>query len=288
MQDRETVALRDSEAAQHIADRRWPDGVRCPKCDSIDVAVRGARPERRWPQWRCRSCRRDFTVLTATEWSRTRLSPRAVLAAADNAKPDDAKPGVEHSEASRRMRRVVETELSAGTRKVASAMRARPLGATTAKIAELADMSTPQTRRALRDLSRRGWAAEHRGTVKDGHRLAPTALWALTYTSECIEALRHLPQHPAPMPAGTPDIVPPEFWHLFWSGTSGPELRISTDGTRIAGALIGSNDLSAEAWALRTLPLPVLEELRDARGFGSDDTASLIAYTIRHRSARRA
>ena len=283
MKDRGATGFHENAAAQEIADRRWRDGVRCPKCDSSDVVARRMRPERRWPQWRCRACRRDFTALTATEWSGSHLSPEAVLAALNSDRP-----GVELSEEAACARRVVEDELAAGAQRVLAVLRRRPLGATTAKIAELAVVSTAQTRRALRDLSQRGWAAKQRGAVRDGHRLMPAVLWALTYTAECIEALRYLPQRPVPMPSGMPDIVPPAFWHLFWSGTPGPELRISTDGVRIAGALIGSNDPSAEAWALRTLPVSVLEELQRVSGYESGDAASLITCEIEHRRSQHA
>lgn len=283
MHDWGATGFHENAAAQEIADRRWSDGVRCPKCDSSDVVCRRKRPERRWPQWRCRACRRDFTALTATEWSGSHLSPEAVLAALNSAKP-----GVERSEEAACVRRVVEEELAASTRRVMVVLRRRPVGATTAKIAELADVSTAQTGRALRDLSQRSWAVKQRGAVRDGYRSMPAMLWALTYTAECIEALRFLPQRPVPMPSGMPDIVPPAFWHLFWSGTSGPELRISTDGVRIAGALIGSNDPSAEAWALRALPLSVLEELQRVRGYESADAASLITCEIELRRSQHA
>ena len=45
------------------AAERWPDGVRCPSCDAEDVQ---ARPTRKPQPYRCRVCRRDFSVKTAT------------------------------------------------------------------------------------------------------------------------------------------------------------------------------------------------------------------------------
>ena len=45
------------------AAERWPDGVRCPSCDADDVQ---ARPTRKPQPYRCRVCRRDFSVKTAT------------------------------------------------------------------------------------------------------------------------------------------------------------------------------------------------------------------------------
>ena len=53
----------DATAEQWFTDVRWPDGVRCPKCDSYNVQERTSRK----PQpYRCRSCRKDFSVKTDT------------------------------------------------------------------------------------------------------------------------------------------------------------------------------------------------------------------------------
>lgn len=44
-------------------EQRWPDGVACPFCGSIEVSARASRK----PQpYRCRSCRKDFSVKTGT------------------------------------------------------------------------------------------------------------------------------------------------------------------------------------------------------------------------------
>ncbi len=85
-----------------------------------------------------------------------------------------------------------------------------------------------------------------------------------------------------------PDTVPSVFWRLFWSGTSGPELRISEDALRIAGSTIGSNDLSAEAWALTTLSASALQELRQMRGYETGDAASLLACELGRREMAHA
>ena len=51
----------EAEAARLFIEARWPDGVRCPVCDSDNVA------ERTKPQpFRCRACRKDFSVKTGT------------------------------------------------------------------------------------------------------------------------------------------------------------------------------------------------------------------------------
>ncbi len=53
----------DATAEQWFIDTRWPNGVRCPKCDSDNIQERTTRK----PQpYRCRSCRKDFSVKTGT------------------------------------------------------------------------------------------------------------------------------------------------------------------------------------------------------------------------------
>ena len=54
----------DDETAEHwFTEVRWPDGVRCPKCQSDNIQERTSRK----PQpYRCRFCRKDFSVKTDT------------------------------------------------------------------------------------------------------------------------------------------------------------------------------------------------------------------------------
>ena len=53
----------DATAEQWFIDTRWPDGVHCPACDSDNIQERKSRK----PQpYRCRECRKDFSVKTGT------------------------------------------------------------------------------------------------------------------------------------------------------------------------------------------------------------------------------
>ena len=53
----------DETAEQWFTEVRWSDGVHCPKCDSDNIQERATRK----PQpYRCRSCRKDFSVKTDT------------------------------------------------------------------------------------------------------------------------------------------------------------------------------------------------------------------------------
>ena len=53
----------DATAEQWFIEQRWPNGVYCPKCGSFNVAERKSRK----PQpYRCRDCRKDFSVRVGT------------------------------------------------------------------------------------------------------------------------------------------------------------------------------------------------------------------------------
>ena len=53
----------DAAAERWLVRERWPDGVQGPGCASDDVQ---ARPTRKPQPYRCRACRRDFSVKTDT------------------------------------------------------------------------------------------------------------------------------------------------------------------------------------------------------------------------------
>lgn len=53
----------EEKAEAWFIEQRWPDGVACPFCGSVEVSTRANRK----PQpYRCRSCRKDFSVKTGT------------------------------------------------------------------------------------------------------------------------------------------------------------------------------------------------------------------------------
>ena len=53
----------DAAAERWFIEARWPDGVACPKCGSLNIQE---RPTRKPQPYRCRDCRKDFSLKTGT------------------------------------------------------------------------------------------------------------------------------------------------------------------------------------------------------------------------------
>ncbi len=174
--------------------------------------------------------------------------------------------------------------LSDGTKSVLNALRARPFGATAAKVAELADVSYSQASRCLAGLERRGWAERATTAIQRGYELRPATLWALSRSHGCMQALAYLRDRPTRRASEAADRVPQRFWRLFWSGASADTLRVSRHGLHIAETLIGSRDVCARAWAISTLPTSVLAECRTLRGFDTGSTAELLDAELARRA----
>lgn len=175
--------------------------------------------------------------------------------------------------------------LSDGSKSVLNALRARPFGATPAKLAELADVSYSQTSRCLIEFERRGWAERTKAKVQHGHELRSVTLWQLSWSTGCMEALSFLRDRPTRRAEEAADRVPQRFWRSFWSGASADTLRISEHGLHIAETLIGGRDVCARAWALSALPTNVLRECRTLRGFDAGLTAELLDAELARRTA---
>ena len=61
----------DKTAEQWFADTRWPDGPCCPYCDSEKVQSEAAH---KTMPYRCRSCRKRFTVSDGQSNASARIS----------------------------------------------------------------------------------------------------------------------------------------------------------------------------------------------------------------------
>ncbi len=63
----------DATAEAWFVEQRWPHGIRCPFCDSDNIQE---RPARKPQPYRCRECRKDFSVKTGTLMHDSKLGLR--------------------------------------------------------------------------------------------------------------------------------------------------------------------------------------------------------------------
>ena len=172
--------------------------------------------------------------------------------------------------------------LTPSERRVVNALRQRPRGTILPAVAALSGVSCGHVRRCLRKLAELGVVSHRTRACRWGYGTVKRRLWGLTYSSACVELLAHVQPEPVnPLPEPYPDMVPPQFWSLFWS-TPAQDLRVSEHGLFIAQTLINGPDPTARLWALVNLPVGVLEECQRLRGGGTE--AAVDAFV----SSRRA
>ena len=299
-----------------MAALRWPGGVVCPRCDCAEVS----RITRRASEgWRCRGCRRYFTVTSGTALHASKLALADWEAAAHTL--DDSPAGVSKllgvsAVTARRVSRVLRVvdarpgksrlvgllaapsacpqasaprsgvDPLAGSpeshRRILAALRVRLAGATAALTAQDCGLSVSHTRRCLRRLESEGFVRCRDARIPWGYRHRSVRLWELRLTERTLDALPRLPWHPAACHRG--DRVPPEYWWLFWSSTSAADLRLPDDSLQIAETLIGGPNVRARAWALNCLPVGTLAELRTMRGYDTGTVAETLDAAVRERS----
>lgn len=69
----------DAKCFESVRQLRWPDGVRCPHCETKDVTRQGrdeTQPERQ--RYECQACERKFDDLTNTVFAGAVSSVTAV------------------------------------------------------------------------------------------------------------------------------------------------------------------------------------------------------------------
>ena len=68
----------DASAEEAFVARRWPNGIACPHCGDMDIQERTAHPEM---PYRCRGCKKFFSVKTGTVMQGSKIGYQAWLIA---------------------------------------------------------------------------------------------------------------------------------------------------------------------------------------------------------------
>ncbi len=164
--------------------------------------------------------------------------------------------------------------LSDCERSVVNALRHRPRGTTVQEVAALSEVSLSHTRRCLTKFTQAGVVVNEKRSLCWGYGTIERIIWQLTYRGVCADMIGFLTfEEPAEIPSRFPDMVPPQFWSVFWS-TPAQNLRISQHGLFIAQTLLSGPDNAAALWALAALPVETLKECRQLRGCDTGDIAA--------------
>ena len=317
--------LPEQDAIRLCAEIRWPGGRPdvCPLCGGEDTTALppyGSYPEPE--RWRCRGCRRVFSVKTGTALHSSKLGMAAWVKAAQTwwSGPAEIRDALGVSgPTARRVARVLDsTEAPAGGRRLAKLLQPAPAtvqdsdpdglldsltccerdtlrglrvlnrGATAGRVAELIGRNAGHVRRCLSQLARRGYVKSAVRSVPCGYGQADMRLWELA-EPEGQAAAQALPWFHAP-PEPAPVAVPTELWWTFWSGISAANVNLSDpdDALMAADRLISSGDLGAMNWALVNLPVDVLRKLRSVRGYRDGPKAKDLDSVIRERTREAA
>ena len=135
-------------------------------------------------------------------------------------------------------------------------------------------------RQDLEALADQGFARCANALVTWGCDLIEVLLWHIDFTEQCVEALAFLPPRRPRGEVSCPTGVPAEFWAMFWAGSRGSDAVLPRDSFHVACTLLDCPDRAAQTWALRYLPLEVLERCRGLRGFDEDEIASALDGAI--------
>lgn len=315
----------DLAAERLIASLRWPDGPACLRCGSGDIVVRSEVSPLMWRCRGCRGdftatagtamhgsrIGAGRWVVAARSWDGRRpdlaraLGVSSATAGRVSAALEATRqpPGenrllallgqpADPAEAKRsRLPDYLAAEgdptadMTPAKRACLAVLRNRPRGAEANEIAAAARLSKRHTQRCMTSLSADGYAFQRKSRVPWGHGSIELSLWHLELTPKCATALAFLPRHRDDHDWTCPDVVPPEFWGLFWSGTRASALRLPDDAYFVASTLLEGPDRSAWEWALRCLPVEALRQCRSLRGWDKGMMARYIDSALAERAA---
>ena len=143
-------------------------------------------------------------------------------------------------------------------------------GADSAVLAETAGITRRHSQRVLAGLAGDGYVASAVRTIPWRHRTRQVHIWSLTERANALSP--YLPRLRHARRAVSPERLPADLWHLFWSGPDPADIRLPRDALLVANRLLNGRflDPDAKRWALRHLPLDALRAQTGIPGCGPD------------------
>lgn len=133
-------------------------------------------------------------------------------------------------------------------------------GADSAVIGDAAGIARRSAQRVLRRLEADGYVDPAFAEVPWKHRTRRILRWKLAQGGQLDDLRPYLPMMRWARRARCPETLPPDLWHLFWSGPDPADIRLPRDAVLVANRLLNGRllDFDARRWALRCLPLDAL------------------------------
>ncbi len=143
---------------------------------------------------------------------------------------------------------------------VLTVLRSYLSGADSAVVADTAGMTRRNAQRVLRCLEADGYVGSATKEVPWKHGTRRVLSWRIVHGGPGGDLRPYLPMMRWRRRTRCPETLPPEFWHLFWSGPDPAVIRLPRDALLVANRLLNGRllDFDARRWALRCLPLDAL------------------------------
>ena len=143
---------------------------------------------------------------------------------------------------------------------VLTVLRSYLNGADSGVVADVAGISRRTAQRVLRTLESDGYVGSAIAEVPWKRGTRRVLRWRLSPDGPSDDLRPYLPVMRWRRRAPCPETLPPDIWHLFWSGPDPADIRLPRDAMLVANRLLNGRilDFDARRWALRCLPLNIL------------------------------
>lgn len=141
--------------------------------------------------------------------------------------------------------------MSRSERAILSVLRLWPRGATAGAIADTLGFHRSTALRSLRRARSQGLVVRSEETPPLYGSYRRTVFWRLADASQTAALMPYLPVPTRSTERGFDNCgVPPQFWHIFWSGVDPSCLRLPRDAVMVGCRLMESFDSEARSWVL--------------------------------------